>query len=294
MSKLILTELKSWEQIFQLDKYFLSPFIFRGHSDHKWDLTTSIERTISKFNLHSYSPDYSTDERWMLHEFKRKSHQYSNHNIDFNDHFEWLAIMQHFGAPTRLLDFTYSVFIAAYFAVIESTTKAAIWAANKHIIRDNLVDKFSLNYQKREVLKDEVNNIHIEYANTFINRDFVKGYVYPSVVIPLEPKLLNERLSRQQGLFLMPTNPKLSFTNNLLGVLGLTELDIVPITFDELIKLSKEQQLKTEVEVIKIEIPSELHREIIRYLSEMNITSEILFPGLTGLAQSLVQTQVRN
>ena len=148
MSKYIITELKNWEQIFQLNKYFLSPFVFRGHSNSDWNLETSIERTTSKFNLTIYGKNYTTYERWMLHEFKRKSHQYLNHKIENLDHFEWLAIMQHYGAVTRLLDFTYSIFIASYFAVIDSTTKAAIWALNKHIIRDKLVDRNDVNYIK--------------------------------------------------------------------------------------------------------------------------------------------------
>jgi len=38
--------------------------------------------------------------------------------------------MQHHGAPTRLLDFTYSFYIAAYFALEESEKDCAIWALN--------------------------------------------------------------------------------------------------------------------------------------------------------------------
>ncbi len=238
----IITKLKSWEQIFQLDKFFLSPFIFRGQSNSEWGLNTSLERTISKFKLHTYNKDYTTDERWMLHEFKRKSHLYLNHNLGINDHFEWLAIMQHHGAPTRLLDFTYSIFVASYFAVIDSNTDAAIWAINRHIVRDNLVDNYNLNYKKREILKDEVNNIHIEFANSFINRKYSSGYKYPSTVIPLEPKLLNERLSRQQGLFLMPSNPTVDFIDNLLSIFKLNELSLEKIEIEDLVELSKEEQ----------------------------------------------------
>lgn len=292
MKSEIKTQLKSWEQIFQLDKYFLSPFIFRGQSNSEWELNTSLERTISKFKLNTYTNDYTTEERWMLHEFKRKSHLYLKHNIDFKDHFEWLAIMQHHGAPTRLLDFTYSIFVASYFAVIDSNTNAAIWAINRHIIRDNLVDNYDLNYKKRDILKDEVNNIHIEFANSFISRKYSKDYKYPSAVIPLEPKLLNERLSRQQGLFLMPSNPEEDFIANLLAVFKINELNFEDVEIEDLIKLSKKGGAK--IQIIKIEIPSKIHNEIVRYLREMNITSESVFPGLDGLAQSLVQTQIRN
>src|SRR3989304_1877564 len=39
-------------------------------------------------------------------------------------------IMQHYGAPTRLLDFTYSVYVAAYFAVEEAEDDCVVWAVD--------------------------------------------------------------------------------------------------------------------------------------------------------------------
>jgi hypothetical protein len=41
-----------------------------------------------------------------------------------------LAMMQHHGAPTRLMDWTYSPFVAAKFAAGEGTGDAAIWCLN--------------------------------------------------------------------------------------------------------------------------------------------------------------------
>jgi len=38
--------------------------------------------------------------------------------------------MQHHGAPTRLLDATYSVYVAAYFALEETWNDCAVWAIN--------------------------------------------------------------------------------------------------------------------------------------------------------------------
>lgn len=36
--------------------------------------------------------------------------------------------MHHHGAPTRLLDFTYSIYVATYFAAENAERDAAVWA----------------------------------------------------------------------------------------------------------------------------------------------------------------------
>lgn len=293
MNLTISTKLENWEQIFLFDKFFLSPFVFRGQSNSIWDLNTSIERSRKKFETpyHSFI-SYNIIEKWMLYEFKRRAHLYHNFNLDFNDNFEWLAIMQHHGAPTRLLDFTSSIFIAFYFSVIESTTDSSIWALNKYILRNNLVDDHDLNYEKGKTLKDEINIKHIEFANKFIgNSNSIREF--PSTVIPLEPKLLSERLSRQKGLFLMPTNPEKTFIDNLKSAFKLQELKFEHLDIGELIRMSKSGELDIKINIIKIIIPKNLHSDIVKHLTEVNITSETLFPGLDGLARSLIQRQIR-
>jgi hypothetical protein len=69
---------------------------------------------------------------------------YNQTHIPTDNYFEWLAIMQHYGSPTRLLDFTESIFIATYFAVVESDSDPAICAINRYKLRDNLLKKQEL------------------------------------------------------------------------------------------------------------------------------------------------------
>lgn len=294
MNTYVETTLLKFEDIFKLNEYFLSPFIFRGQRDKNWELQTSIERAFSCYSNLNFCTDYTTDERWMIHEFARKFHLHSNQNVKQNNYFEWLAIMQHYGAPTRLLDFTESIFMALYFAVIESNTDSSVWAINRYKLRDNLLEDHNLPYKKRDILKDEINSLHIDYANKHISRVFDKNFIYPSTIIPLVPEMFSERLSRQQGLFLMPTNPEKSFFENLNSAFRKNEKSLDVIKFNDLINESENIKLNTELEILKINLPKELNKEIIKYLRKMNITAEILFPGLDGLAKSLIHTQMRN
>jgi FRG domain len=58
-------------------------------------------------------------EHWMLYEFKKRYHLYSSVLPAPSDNVEWLALMQHHGAPTRLLDFTDSFYVAVHFAIVD-------------------------------------------------------------------------------------------------------------------------------------------------------------------------------
>src|SRR5262245_8791541 len=91
----------------------LKGWIFRGHASAKWTLKNTLERRTPP------GESRSVFERFVVHQFKRRAHHYlASHHLPKKDG-DWIALMQHFGAPTRLLDFTRSPFVAAYFAFEE-------------------------------------------------------------------------------------------------------------------------------------------------------------------------------
>src|SRR4026209_85575 len=87
---------------------------FRGQGDAKWPLRSALSRHIIVSKV--------CRDAWPLQEerirriFERKSHLHLTRPPG-DDELEWLALMQHHGAPTRLLDFTWSPYVAAFFAL---------------------------------------------------------------------------------------------------------------------------------------------------------------------------------
>jgi len=294
MKEFIVTEVTDLSSLLKLNRSFTSPFIYRGQTNFDWNLCTSLERAILNFS--KYAPQkwgFETEEKWMLHEFIEKYPLYGQIMPKQTDYFEWLAIMQHFGAPTRLLDFSKSLFIALFFSINEASTDSCVWAINRYQLRDNLIGSCGLEYEKGYTLKDEVNNIHIELANKHITHRATEDGIVKTVV-PLEPKIATERLARQQGIFLMPLNTWYSFHDNLIGAFDVSDISFHDERFEDIIEYANKNSYNNGgIKIMKIKIPYKLHLDFLFGLKQMNITAETLFPGLGGLAQSLLNSHIR-
>ena len=90
-------------------------WIFRGQPSSKYPLATKLERDLKDFKVDM--KEALRIEGGLLRRFKRQCHHYIAHPPDEDNTLEWLALMRHYEAPTRLLDWTYSFFVASYFAL---------------------------------------------------------------------------------------------------------------------------------------------------------------------------------
>jgi hypothetical protein len=92
-------------------------WVFRGESGINDSLRPKAGRTDG--DRPALRVPYSVElERKALTAFKKRARPHVNHEPQ-ND-LEWLAIAQHHGMSTRLLDWTENVFAAAYFATVDA------------------------------------------------------------------------------------------------------------------------------------------------------------------------------
>jgi hypothetical protein len=268
---------ESWEDARTLSQ-LLARWAFRGQADVSWGLSNCLERAAFRSNV-SLSL-LKNRENWMLTQFQRRAHHYFNDLPTNSCVVEWLAMIQHYGGPTRLVDFTYSFYVAAFFALEFATTDVAVWAINLFQLEGDLREKIGVQWSSGDTLYSYYQRLR-EVAEEFItgNREGMH-------VMPVEPDRLNERLSIQQGLFLLPTSLANTFECNLAATYG---VGVEAFKNPEDVAISDLWDGKGvyDYAAIKIVLPLSARIKILDDLWSMNINSATLFPGLDGFARSL-------
>jgi hypothetical protein len=242
-----------------LSAYAGHGFLFRGQRDASWPLQTALERCCLLRSIPM--SDRRTVEDRLFREFRRGYHQYASHVPSKQSVLEWLAVMQHHGAPTRLLDFTYSLYVSAYFALENAYGDCAVWRVNGpwalrasitilNRVGNSNAAKLGINYHEQD---DEI------FDGLLIKEPCAL------CACPQTPFRLNERLRTQMGVFLVPGRIDASFEDNLMALPDHDDPN----------------------NVLRIVIPSSLRDTALQQLFDMSVSRRTLFPGLDGYAQSL-------
>ncbi len=155
---------------------------FRGHAcGRKWKLVPNVHRHYDKHG-----------EQQLLIQFQVQAPSRYDNCPNINDYPAWTALGQHYGLPTRLLDWTGSPLVAAYFASLECDKNQVgiIWVINPGKMTSLMTGKDSVVYTFRA---DECS--HMIHAGWFTNPQ--ARYKYVASV----PDELDFRLILQQSYF---------------------------------------------------------------------------------------------
>jgi FRG domain len=267
-----LTQITHWEefQAFAV-KFSSDAWFFRGQGDSRWRLRPSLERVTSypipKLDTQTKEINGTTEimqdafyaEYELSREFKRRAHHYLTDLPLLDDHIEWLALMQHFGVPTRLLDWTRSPYVAAYFAVLDVSDDApcSVWA----------VDAVELEREAKALIgieRVEDDREHFFWDKRTFDNNFIEDPLV--MVVPVQPFRMNQRLTVQQGVFLCSANLTIGFEDNLGAVI---------------------KRSNGAVRLHRLDIAPSARFQFLRELDRMNISHATLFPGLDGFAAYL-------
>ncbi len=226
---------------------FRSPFVFRGQSSAAEPLHTSLSRQ---------GPRARELEHHMLRNFRKYAQQKA---VPADNLWNWLAVAQHHGLPTRLLDWTWSPLVALHFATEQLASydrDGIVWCVDFARTNQRLPERL------RELLVEEgadafTAEMLTRVAGTLAEFDALASDEF---VTFLEPPSLDDRIVNQFALFSVTSSP--------------------------LVRLDEWLQQHPDVYRALV-IPAALKWEVRDKLDQANITERVLYPGLDGLSRWL-------
>lgn len=226
---------------------YRSTYAFRGMADASWPLETSLKRM---------GGDFARLERHLVRNFRKYAYMEGGEHSSL---WNLLAQAQHHGLPTRLLDWTYSPYVALHFVtddVERSGLDGAIWCVDytktNELLPEGLLT--ALRQEEADIFSTEMLET---VAGTLPDFD---GLSNEPFLVLFEPPSLASRIINQFALF--------------------SVLSSTGVALDE--------WLESRPEVFRrIVIPHGLKWEIRDKLDQANVNERVLFPGLDGLCRWL-------
>jgi len=249
---------KTWSELIELLftgswnpdlQRFRSPFAFRGLASTHHHLSNSLLRLAGRGSI-------NTVEQSLLRNFSKYAHAQPAPGVESVWH--WLALGQHHGLPTRLIDWTYSPFVALHFATEhpeEYEQDGVVWCVN-FVEANTLLPK-----RLKTILHEEQSQTFtIDMLSEFRSLKAFDSLAHEPFVVFIEPPSLDTRILNQFALFSLMPDPS-------------ARLDTFLEAHPHLCR--------------RVVVPAELKWEVRDKLDQANINERTLFPGLDGLSRWL-------
>jgi|SRR5882757_5621435 len=219
---------------------------FRGQVNSKWELRPKI-----------YRPGKNYDEDEIRMDFKLRGVQLIGEPRVPKDDREWYFLMQHFGSPTRLLDWTDGALIGLYFAVKKPTqySEAAVWMLDPVWLNRRVLNELDENNYVSGIMLP-----HWKEADAWFPEPFEQA-LHVSYPVAIDPPHVARRVSVQRSRFTIHGRSK-------------SGLDILAK------RISKAR-------LVKFVIPKSAARGILTDLATCGIVETSVFPDLEGLSREL-------
>jgi hypothetical protein len=225
-----------------------SDHAFRGRDDARDDLSTSLARL---------GGEPAVLERHLLRNFRKYA---GPREVPVDSPWNWLALGQHHGLPTRLLDWTNSPYVALHFATshtYEFDRDGVVWMVD-YVRAHELAPAPLRDCLEREGAALFTNEMLGTVAEAVGDLERLGG----DFVVFVEPPSFDQRIVNQYALFSLLSRPDGS-------------MDAWASAHADLVR--------------RVVIPAELKWEVRDKLDQANVTERVLFPGLDGLTRALTR-----
>ncbi|MCK5116228.1 MAG: FRG domain-containing protein [Candidatus Aegiribacteria sp.] len=154
---------------------------YRGQANSEWSLVPSLYR--GEFCVQF--------ERELNRDFQLSASPFLKHLPKHE--LEWLFVMQHYGAPTRLLDWTEGALVALFFAVenIQCESDATVWTLHPWKLNE-----WTLKINRVPLASDDEMSDYCLGDPSTVNRRI--NAMYPAAI---RPSRMSSRILAQRGAF---------------------------------------------------------------------------------------------